>query len=339
MRLHLCSLALFATAACTSPRPLGESSQVGFQGETWYLAEDTVRVFRWYPTGSTGQSLTPLDYLASGPCGSVPAGDELLDTYIRAIEPTLAKPMDRGQLREYLGRPQGAVRTPPPGHGRGLVLLLGGLSAAPWNHAPLAERIAGSGQEVVAWQYCGGERGFDLPTAGRIAATAREVQHRLGYETRSVSLVAWSFGGIPAVLLARDDSSYRGLLSLDSGVGYDYGETILRAAGVERRPLAIPWLQVWAGVAGPVARSRWLFDSATVAAGTEVTVPGLRHRDFAAPYAEWMPGAAGAPALAELARVGTLATRFLGAPGRRVVPDPRAGWTVERRTGGSGGTQ
>jgi dienelactone hydrolase len=236
--------------------PLTDASRVHGEGPR------PIRVVLWYPASApvehsiTGAALAAAD----GPPGGAPPGGE----------------PDIAPCAGWLAGPQ-AGRFP-------LVLLGSGLGGRAYQHAALAEALAGAGFAVAFVGALGPAPGvpprFDAATVRTLADDWTRALDALAADPRvdasHVAVVAWSVGTVVHLVVAQGRPQVRAGVSLDGGLAYDYGPG-LWAAVAAQPPRAMPYLHLGAGVRGPVPADDTLLQQ--VDARVQV-VEGLSHAQF-----------------------------------------------------------
>jgi len=254
-----------------------------------------IRVFLWYPAAPT-DSPTRLTIGSYAEADWVSASDAVTGW----AQPLAAKREFTTRLSEMTGRPKNhasiarAYRAatsarwlPRPAPGRfPLVLVSSGASARAYFHVWLAEYLARSGFVVAQVSTLGPSPGVSLAVDAQGLdiglADTRHVLERLKADPRvapgTLGLVGWSVGGVVQLrLLEHEPDVAAVVVSLDSGVGYDYAPRLLPLNRSTGWRSSRPYLHLSAGIKSTVREDRRLL-SALGAIVEEV--PGLRHADF-----------------------------------------------------------
>jgi dienelactone hydrolase len=165
-----------------------------------------------------------------------------------------------------------------------LVLIGSGMAGRAYYHAQLAEDVANAGFVVAFVSGLGptpeATLGFDAGSVDTLKVDAVQALGALGADVRvdptRVGLVGWSAAGVVQLAIARDAPGIRAAVSLDSGVGYDYGPR-LWASVAGGPPRTMPYLHLAAGVRSPVPTD----DSLLTQVGADIRVMGaLSHAQF-----------------------------------------------------------
>jgi dienelactone hydrolase len=165
-----------------------------------------------------------------------------------------------------------------------LVLIGSGVAGRAYYHARLAEELAAAGFVVAFVSGLGptaeSTPGFDPRSVETLKKDAVRALDALAADERvdptRVGLAAWSVSGVVQLAIARDVPAVRAAVSLDSGVGYNYGPPMW--AGVAAGPpRTMPYLHLGAGVRSPVPTD----DSLLRQIDADVRVVGpLSHAQF-----------------------------------------------------------
>ncbi|MFN0177755.1 MAG: dienelactone hydrolase family protein [Gemmatimonadales bacterium] len=250
------------------------------------------RVWLWYPAARlVGERFTLRDYLIE-PFGATPS-DRGITGFRRSV--TAVATLSDDQLSRLLATEMPVSRDAPSASGRFPVVLLGtGLNAPGYLLTETAEFLARRGYIVAGAPSHGAREGEALAfdTTGVVALVALLNQARAtaaahpGADTSRLAVVAWSVGGVAGSAFAVRRGGVGALVSLDSGIEYRYGDSLLTAMAVDSRCLRAPRLHLIAG--GPprveVPRSRRVFDEPSLGAAYRLTVPELTHGEFTGPF-------------------------------------------------------
>lgn len=287
-------LAVFAGALATAT-PAIARCRVGVEVRTVFDASRTyggearpVRLVLWYPANSqasqpvTRAALVGADWLSSS--RAVPGWNDW----------TRARPLFASRLAEMRSpaAPAWALAeagcggwhlAPRPGKWP-LVVIGSGLASSAHFHSRLAEELADAGFVVAYVSVLGPAPGtapeFDAATVRLLADDAAlaigALSDDLRADTRRVALVGWSVAGLAHLAVAQRVANVRAAVSLDSGVGYDYGPRLWSTVTSDPVP-PLRYLHLSAGVRGPVATAGALLDQL----GAERAVmPDLTHAQF-----------------------------------------------------------
>lgn len=229
----------------------------------------------WFPVRQPGGDPHPLRTLlpadVAGDLATTPGGPALLDSVTGVYPASL---------------PEGRLSA---------VVIANGLNASASLHVPLAGALASAGFVVATVSTGSVVNGTPLPfdaagmaiQADDLRAVVDSVMRLPFVRPDRVVLAAWSVGGVAALQLARTDGRVAALLSLDSGIGYEYGASALAdsilAPSPVREPLRL--LHLRGDRAGrfvvPMSDSLLQRVSSTGATVEVDTIAGLAHRHFA----------------------------------------------------------
>lgn len=297
-RLVLCVLCSGACAPESQPTGVGFRVVQAADSTRRYLSPAgevprPVQLMVWYP-GSGGRPLTYADYVRA-PTDSSRLGPAAAAVLLRGIfETSFDTTLSPARFEAAVAAPVPATDgARPEGHARPLVILTPGLRAPAFGHSELAERLAAAGHVAVAWPSFGTAHdsalGFDpagirvlLDDLRQVIRVARGLP---SVDPTRVLLVAWSVTGVPAVQLAIEDSTVRGLISLDAATEYAYGDALLDSLGVDAARLTVPSLHLVAGSNRfNVPRSDRTWRSRPPSLATRLVIPDLAHGEFLAVY-------------------------------------------------------
>ncbi len=206
-----------------------------------------VRMFMWYPARTSRQKLaiTFRSYVESEGRGLADAAPRLSETVGTTLSET--------QLQAIFDSPTKAFVDTVAVKGRfPLVLLGGGLNGTAYYHTLLAEHLASYGYVVVALSSMpereGGRLAFDKAGLGLLVG---DLQFALGelkkdprVDINRLGLAGWSVGGVALAAVAEKDLRVDALVSLDSGLSYNYGLPLLNEYLSERKARSIPLLDL-----------------------------------------------------------------------------------------------
>lgn len=255
------------------------------------LPGEAGRLFVWRPITRAGAPLT-LGAFADAVCPG--HADDLAACFPNVAGSTGAtgrsSTLRRMGLRASLGGAQ---------QGRHhAVLLMGSIDSRGGELLGVAETLASHGLVVaeVLPPPQTARRAFDLRTAEHAADRAALALARLeaagGVDTTRVGIVAWSFGGVPALISAARDGRIVALVSFDSAVRYTYGTELLAAANVAPERVRARVYSVTAGTENSVAKDERLIGALP---GVDARTIGdaLNHADFCDHYGAWAAHAEG----------------------------------------------
>ncbi len=255
------------------------------------LPGEAGRLFVWRPIARAGAPLT-LGAFADAVCPG--HADDLAACFPNVADSTGAQgrssALRRMELRASLGgAPQGRPR---------VVLLMGSVDSRGGELLGVAEALASHGLVVaeVLPPPQAGRRAFDLRTADdaadRAAVALAGLEAGGGVDTSRVGIVAWSFGGVPAVISAARDGRVVALVSFDSALRYAYGTGLVAAANVAPERVRARVYSVAAGTENSVVKDERLIDALP---GVDARTIGnaLSHADFCDHYGAWATHADG----------------------------------------------
>lgn len=168
-----------------------------------------------------------------------------------------------------------------------LVIALGPVNASGAEFVATAEALASHGFVVASPSLprAAAAPNYDSAQVARVRDSASSAISALesdtDVDTRRIGVIAWSFGGAPALLLAMHDQRIASFVSLDSAVRYAYGAALVRAA-VDYDPLSFAGLvlNVRPGFENAVPKDESVFDAMARANVTHYLAEGFRHADF-----------------------------------------------------------
>jgi hypothetical protein len=195
----------------------------------------TIPISIWYPTIDTIKPsyITYGDYVnnISASNDSI-ANNNLFKKLIRSFEntDTLSNPE---QLAHYLSRKKSVLNSPAHTQHKYPLVIING--AHPIYHTYLAERIASKGFVVASIPRQGKNKGerlsFDKEGSKEFKADLNCVISELSktpfVDSAQLSFISWSFEGVPTFEIAKQNKNTVLFISLDSSIGYDYGETMV----------------------------------------------------------------------------------------------------------------
>lgn len=230
-----------------------------------------VRMFVWYPARKIRgkQPLTFRAYVEAEGRGLSDAAPRFRDTVGGGAE------LSETQLQTILDSPTRAFADAARASGRFPVVLLGGgLNGAAYHHTLLAEYLASHGYVVAALSTLpereGDRLAFNNKTGlgllvGDLEFALRELAGDSQVDVDRLGLAGWSVGGVALAALAARDTRVDGVVSLDSGLSYDYGLSLLDEFLPARQSQSTPVLDLRGLVPNSVAvaRDAKYFDSVT----------------------------------------------------------------------------
>lgn len=197
------------------------------------------RLLVWSPAAVAGTPLRFGDYVAAEQRG---AGD---------FERRLAeagRDATPERVRTLLEAPARASRGAVAARGRlPLVLITSGRNAPGYLHAELAETLAAQGFVVAVPTAAATPEPFS-EAARRLVPDLDRALARLKSEpdvdASRAAFIGWSVGGVGAAAAAADRPEVRAIVSLDSGLGYDYGPELLTRLAPRALTARVPLLHV-----------------------------------------------------------------------------------------------
>jgi dienelactone hydrolase len=280
---------LIAASTADARCRVGVEVRTVFDGTRGYGAQARpIRLVLWYPARTvTATPLTRLSLVGAGwlsAHGATPGWDDWAEAR-RTFASRLTEMRSPVAARRALTARTCAGWLSPVRPGTWPLVLLGsGLTSGAYFHSQLAEDLAEAGFVVAFVSVLGPAPGvlprFDAESVRMLTDDAAQAIRRLQDDPRvdagRVSLVGWSVSGIAHLALARDVRGVRAAVSLDSGVGYDYGAR-LWAETNGGRVSARRYLHLRAGIRSPVSTDEAILTQL----GAEVDiVPGLTHAQF-----------------------------------------------------------
>lgn len=184
------------------------------------------RLVVWRPATSPSGPLSLADFARELCAGANP--NACLPDLVNAVSESKAT-FDR-----VMSQPLIASRARFEGRHRRLILAFGPTNASGADFVALAEVLASHGYTVASVAARPGS--ISSYDQAKVAETLQDahiaisllVEHATTDE--DIGVLAWSFGGVPALLLAMNDSRFQVFVSFDSAVRYAYGAALLREA-------------------------------------------------------------------------------------------------------------
>jgi len=192
----------------------------------------------WYPAlKGAGKPMTVDDYA------------QLAETEIHFNAPDDKENRWRLLLKASLDIPLWAVRGAKPAKGHYPVLIYAPSdSSVSWENADLCEYLASHGYVVLASPSIGVSTRDMTNDLDGIDTQARDISFLITYATSlpdtdssEVSVVSWSWGGIPSLFAAARDPRIAALVEMDGSMRY-YPGLVKRAGDVHPEQMTIPLL-------------------------------------------------------------------------------------------------
>lgn len=256
-----------------------------------------IQLALWYPAvaseGSGARPVTYRDYvvpIAAERSLETP-DDSLARETIRAFGKLLASNgVDAAAMEAWLSSPMAAVRGAEPATERlPLVLIAPGTFHSPYHHAILAEYLASHGFVVAVAPAP--SRLTGPPGEGQVLEYARTQAEDLAFIRRALvsdprvdadraAIVAHSFGARSG-FLALLDGTWRGLVSLDGGIGNARGREWLDGVAFDPTAVRTPILHLYEDVDPEIVEPDFeLLRSLSGAETTLIRVEELHHVHF-----------------------------------------------------------
>ena len=173
---------------------------------------------------------------------------------------------------------------------RPMIVFDGGLRSDALSYVVLAEFLASHGYVCISLPSLplAGGKPLTFDEAG-IRAKAQQVVRvsRLsaslpGADITRMAFAGWSVGGVSTAIAARHTSGVRALISLDGGLGYDYGPPIAQAVLGNGSIASVPVLHVTGTAPNrhPVPKTFEVFERAGTAPVYRAEIDGLEHSHF-----------------------------------------------------------
>lgn len=261
-----------------------------------------LHLFLWYPAAADSQgSMALSDYLLD-PGSQDPAGSPAaIRRYRERLEQELDTVFDQRDLDSLLSVRVPVIPGASPAQGRlpGLILETG-LNAPAYLYTDLAEQLAQRGIVVATLPSFGSAvgKGLTFDSVG-IATQVADLEHAVMHvsslpfvDPSRITLGGWSVGGLAALLVAsRRADSIAAVLSLDGAVGYEYGVSLARQAGLQMGCFSRPLLHLSGTRPGRfrVPKSRALFEAHPGPGAYWGLIQGFSHGDFTSFYGTRSP--------------------------------------------------
>lgn len=170
-----------------------------------------------------------------------------------------------------------------------VIVISGGGHVPAWGLARLPARLATAGFVVVVLGADTVQRGVPSTAGiGRTQAQLRAVWPRIrswpGVKPGEMVLAGWSRGGLAGLLAGQELSGITGVVSLDGAPGFAYGDSLLAELVGSTWRWRVPYLQVEAGVRGPVPRTTAALERGCGVNGWRHVVAHLAHRHLLDPW-------------------------------------------------------
>ena len=267
-------------------RPFAEGAPRPLQISVWYPAQ----------AAADGPKLTIGDLaelIASETSFDVDGADSR--SRARAILRTVLSPdflpsLEDADLQRIFAVSTGAIADAPAARGRFPLLLWGkGEDGHALDHALLNEFLASHGYVVASTpalpQHARRVQRYD---AASVQTQLRDLEfviqalHDQGnLDLERIGVLAWSFGGLPAVQLTMRNPHVRALVSLDSRIGFRNPPEVLSALSDPDR-VTVPLLHLTGSGEPRVERIKdsGFLDRLRYAENYRLTLAEVRHRDF-----------------------------------------------------------
>lgn len=236
-----------------------------------------------------------------------------------------------------------------------VIVFDGGLTSDALSYLSLMEHLSAAGYICVSLPSVpfapGRPLTFDLhgveSKARDVAFVIDSLDQLAGADASRVGVAAWSVGGLSTLLAAISNERVRALVSLDGGLGYEYGPPLVQQSVLYQRGARTPAVLHLTGAVPnpfPVPKDSAFLRSLANAEVFLATVDGWNHSHFVSaggslPFAADRQSAAGVRFWRGHAAVAATTAAFLDATVRRAVPSaelvdimgqPRRGITIAR---------
>jgi hypothetical protein len=242
---------LFAVMQFSGPVDLGPNA-IGVRAEMVKVDGRQVQMLVWYPARAGG---SPMTFGALVDAACVPEGQPLrpvADCRARWLRDLLEyRPTARVDERVFTLPTRAALNADRIRARFPVVVFDGGLRSDALSYFSLAEYLASHGIVAISVPSTpvAPEPSLTFDVVG-VRRKARIVRAALDasrewpdVDPARAVVAAWSVDGVSTVIAAIDDPRIRGVLSLDGGVGYDYGLPLVREV-VSTRRTAAPALHI-----------------------------------------------------------------------------------------------
>jgi hypothetical protein len=250
-----------------------------------------IQVVWTFPTVDEGEPWT-LGVLIDATCesSSQPVPPSSRSACRRAFLDTLAQ-YGRAEATIMDRRIASASGVIPVADRRPLIVFDAGLRSDALSYFALAEFLSSHGYICVSAPSLpfAPDKPLTLDEAGirwkadQIGRVVRLASQHSSVDSSRVGLAAWSVGGVTTAIVAKP-SGARALISLDGGLGYDYGPPLARRVLGTDSILEVPTLHVTGTAANPspVPKTFAAFDSATVSHVYRAEIAAINHSHFVA---------------------------------------------------------
>ncbi|MBO6522475.1 MAG: dienelactone hydrolase family protein [Balneolaceae bacterium] len=191
-----------------------------------------IRAWYWHPSDSslTNSPITYQEYIRQiNPEKNTP---ENLDIFKRILSSLGSEDIPEESLNSFLTKKTNIHHNAPSTKDANRLVILSG--AHPIYFSSLAEQIAKAGFSVLSVPRTGIRKGERLPFQPEgvqeykldLLAALEHLKPEKLIDTLDISFISWSFEGVPTLELAVELNT-KSYLSLDSSIGYEYGEALL----------------------------------------------------------------------------------------------------------------
>ncbi len=219
----------------------GRERNIGFRvfelnrpSEEWDSLQQhkPVRAWYWYPQQSTsvGSGITKEEYIRQiNPEKTI---QENLTTFTRILTSFGSEQISEEALSTFLNEETTIHPNEYSSRNKSNLIVLSG--AHPIYFTSLAEKIAGAGFSVLSVPRTGLKKGERLPfNSDGVREYKLDLLRAISYlqekelvDTVGISFISWSFEGVPTLEIA-SNLNPKAFISLDSSIGYEYGEALL----------------------------------------------------------------------------------------------------------------
>ena len=222
---------------------------IGRSSETWDPRTNDIKPltgYLWYPTSAVDARMNYQQYVYA----ISPEKDSLANTqtFSRIVASLVSEDtVESSEMASYLMQKSPAILEASKLENKTPLIVLSG--AHPVYFMALAEQLASVGYVVLSVPKKGLVKGGRLPfdKAG-VGEYKTDLNAFLDYlegtgftHLNNISFISWSFEGIPTLELAKEKGA-RVFISLDSSIGYDYGEKMVTLSARSYKDLLFPVL-------------------------------------------------------------------------------------------------